>query len=725
MPLTAKSIRKQLNILKPIVNGLSLKTTRRAQDKIGELTERKYRSEVIIKDHSFVGFDGAWIIPHDERRQGVVLYLHGGGFTCGGLDYATGFGSMLAYLTGTRVFCAAYRLAPENRYPAAVDDVVCAYNYLLEKGYSPDHITLCGESAGGGLCYSLCLKLKQKNLPMPCGIIAISPWTDLTLSGQSYDENKDNDPSMTRELLEFFAKSYTDDYSDPLVSPLFAELDNIPPSLIFVGSDEIMRSDAENMHKQLQAHGAKSRLVVTKDRWHAYILYGLLEDQKDISHINKFLNNVMAPENKLRWLRLDNAAKIYPAARNQNWSNVFRLSATLKENIDRDTLQSALDVTVRRFPSIAVRLRRGVFWYYLQQLSQAPAISDEASFPLTRMSKQETRKCAFRVIVYKKRIAVEFFHSITDGNGALIFLKSLVAEYIRQKYNIKITAKNGVLPCLEEPSESELEDSFQKYSGPIAASRRENTAWHLSGTPTPLGFLNLTCFETDVKPVLDKAHEYGVSLTVFLTAALMMALQNMQKEAVPNVLRRKPIKVLIPVNLRKVFKSETLRNFALYVTPEILTKLGEYSFKEICDVVHHCLASEMTPKIMSTKIAVNVNSEKLFIVRIMPLFIKNLVMKAIFKSVGERKSCLTLSNLGAVTLPEEMLPFVERLDFILGAQASAPHNCGVLSYGDRLYINFIRDTEESELEYHFYRVLRDMGIDMFVESNRGDKDVLC
>lgn len=433
----------------------------------------------------------------------------------------------------------------------------------------------------------------------------------------------------------------------------------------------------------------------------------------------------MPQKRKLRWLRLDNAAKIYPAARNNSWSNVFRLSATLKDDIDREVLQSALDVTVHRFPSIAVRLRRGAFWYYLQQLSEAPKICDEASFPLTRMSKRETRRCAFRVIAYQKRIAVEFFHSITDGNGALVFLKSLVAEYIEQKYSVTIPSECGVYSRQEPPKESELEDSFLKYSGPISASRRENTAWHLTGTQTPQGFLNLTCFEADVNKVLEKAHGYGVSLTVFLTASLMMALQNMQESAVPNVRYKKPIKVLIPVNLRKVFKSDTLRNFALYVTPEIATRLGSYSFEEICDVIRHCMGSEITPKIMSTKIAVNVNSEKLWIVRIMPLFIKNLVMKAVWRSVGEKKSCLTMSNLGAVTLPGEMLGFVERMDFILGAQQSAPHNCGVISYGSTIYINFIRNIEESDLEYHFFRVLRDMGIEVKVSSNRGEQNVLC
>ncbi len=719
MAISAKTIRNQLLILKPLLQSCSLKTIRKGQDKIGEMMVSRYKNQIIEKEHSFEGFEGAWIIPKDERRQGVILYLHGGGYTCGGIEYAKGFGTTLAAKTGVRVFCAAYRLAPENAYPSALDDALTSYKYLIEKGYSPDRITLCGESAGGGLCYSLCLRIKEEGLGLPCSIIALSPWTDLTASGDSYKENIEKDPTMSIELLDFFAKSYTQDRTNPYVSPLFADLAGFPPSLIFVGGDEIMLDDSRKMHERLIESGNLSKLVVTKDRWHGYLLYDLEEDEKDFSLINSFLNKKMSRENKLRWLRLDNAAKIYPAARRQNWSNVFRVSATLTENVDRDVLATALDVTVRRFPSIAVRLQKGLFWYYLEQLSEAPKIMDESSYPLTAMSKKETAKCAFRVIVYEKRIAVEIFHSLTDGTGALIFLKSLVAEYLQQKYGVKIPAEHGVLGRLEEPSAEELEDSFNKYSGRVSASRAENTAWHLWGTPEKKGFLNVTCFELSTKAVLDKAHEYGVSVTTFLCAVMMMALQNLQAEKVPSPRKRKPIKVLLPVNLRNLFHSKTLRNFALYTTPEILPVLGEYSFEEICKIIVHCMGTDITKKQMKMKIAANVNSEKLMAVRVMPLFVKNIVMKAIFDTVGECKSCLSLSNLGNVQLPEEMKPYIERFDFILGVQASAPYNCGVLSYGETLYINFIRNIKEPELEYHFHKVMQDMGIETFVRSNRG------
>ncbi len=426
----------------------------------------------------------------------------------------------------------------------------------------------------------------------------------------------------------------------------------------------------------------------------------------------------MAPKNKLRWMRLDNAAKIYPATLRSKWTNMYRLSATLTEAVDVAVLQNALDVTAQRFPSIATRLRKGVFWYYLQELEQAPAIREESSYPLTHMSRRDLRQCAFRVIAYRNRIAVEFFHSLTDGTGALIFLKTLVAEYLQQRHGIVIPPESGVLCRSEEPTDAELEDSFQKYAGDVAASRKEPNAWRLQGTPEPGGFLHLTCFTADTRAVLEKAHEYGVSLTVFLGAAMMMALQNLQAEKQPNVHRRKHIKVLLPVNLRSLFPSHTLRNFALYITPDIDPRLGHYDFSEICSAIRHKMGLEVSPKQMSAKIAANVNSERLLIVKLMPLFLKNMVMKAVFDSVGEIKSCLSLSNLGNVQLPEAMQPYVSRMDFILGPQATRPHNCGVLSYNGTLYINFIRNIREPELESHFFRVLRDIGLTVQVQTNQ-------
>ena len=719
MELHAKLVRSQLNFFKPFVANCSLEVTRKGQDKLGELMTALHRREVYVREHDFGRFQGAWITPKDQRRTGVILYLHGGGYTCGSLEYAKGFGATLASECGVRVFCAAYRLAPENRYPAALDDALESYQYLLKKGYSPGQILLCGESAGGGLIFALCLKLRALKLALPCGLIGISPWSDLTQSGASYEQNRDADPSMTEALLDFYAKCYTDDPTDPLCSPLFGDLQGMPPSLLFVGGDEVMLDDTRRLHDKLVKSGCHSRMIVAPERWHAYVLYCLSENMmQDFEAMNQFLNKVLSPARSLRWMRLDNAAKIFPAAKRRNWNNFFRLSATLSEPVDTQVLRSALDVTARRFPSIAVRLRRGVFWYYLEQIPQAPDIQEEKSCPLAHVPFGQVRRCALRVLVYHNRIAVEFFHALTDGTGGLIFLKTLLAEYLSQKYGLSVPAEQGVLGRLEEPSEAELEDSFLRYAGDQKASRRESTAYHLSGTPETDGFKNLVTMMLPAEKVRACARRYGVSVTELLCAAMMQAISELQARRVPQRRHRRPVKVLLPVNLRSLFPSRTLRNFASYITPEIDPRLGDFSFEEICAVVHHRMGLENNPQTMRAKFAANVASERSPLLRIMPLFIKNIAMRAAFDAVGECKSCLCLSNLGDVRLPEVMRPYVRRLDFIIGVQARAPHNCGVISWDGTLYINCIRNIRESELELYFYRVLHRLGLPVRVESNQ-------
>ncbi len=718
MELSAKLVRAQLHFFKPFVANCSLETTRKGQDKLGELMSALHRREVYMKDHDFGPFQGAWVMPKDERRSGVVLYLHGGGYTCGSLEYAKGFAATLASQCGVRVFCAAYRLAPENPYPAAVDDALEAYRYLLKKGYAPRQILLCGESAGGGLIYALCLRLRQESMPLPCGLIGISPWVDLTGSGQSYETNRDNDPSLTQELLEFYAKCYTADPTDPLCSPLFGDLTGFPPSLLFAGGDEILLDDARALQKKLVSCGCKSTLRVAPERWHAYVLYCLNENMEDdMAAIDRFLSQNLSPARSLRWMRLDNAAKIYPAAKRRNWNNFFRLSATLTETVDTEVLRRALDVTVRRFPSIAVRLRRGAFWYYLEEIPKAPPIQPEKSCPLAHAPFHEVRQCAFRVLVYHRRIAVEFFHALTDGTGALIFLKSLLAEYLSQKYGLTIPAEKGVLGRLEEPSEEELEDSFARYAGDVKLSRREATAYHLSGTPEPDGYKDLITMMIPADKLRGCAKGFGVSVTELLCAAMMQAILDLQAEKVPRRAARKPVKVLLPVNLRTLFPSATLRNFASYITPEIDPRMGDCSFDELCQLVHHKMGMENNRRTMRAKFAANVASERSPVLRVMPLFIKNLAMKAVFDTVGECKSCLCLSNLGRVELPEVMTPYVTRLDFIIGVQARAPHNCGVVTWNGTAYINCIRSIREPELELAFYRVLHRLGLPVKVESN--------
>ena len=419
-----------------------------------------------------------------------------------------------------------------------------------------------------------------------------------------------------------------------------------------------------------------------------------------------------------KWFKLDNAAKIYPASHSRYWSNLYRLSATLYEDIDIKILEHAIKNTIPRFPSIAARLSEGLFWYYLRPVSKPPEILAEYSYPLAYMTKKEMKTCAFRVIVYRKRIAVEIFHALTDGTGGLIFLKSLVAEYLELKHNISIPCEDGVLSRKERPKHYETEDSFLKNSAPIKETRKDTTAWKIDGTPEEDGYLNITNFQMSSDTVHNMAKEKNVSMNTFLTAVMMKAILNLQLDLIQNPKKYKPVKVLVPINLRKIFNSKTLRNFALYIIPEIDPRLGDYTLDEIINVVHHKIGTYATKKNMAKMIETNVSDERNMALRIVPLFIKNIVMKLVFNSIGEKKSCLSFSNLGEIKLPENMKEFIDRVDFILGPQAQAPYNCSAYSYRGILNITFSRDIKEARLETYFFREMQNLGVEVTVQTNQ-------
>lgn len=425
-------------------------------------------------------------------------------------------------------------------------------------------------------------------------------------------------------------------------------------------------------------------------------------------------------DKKRLWMRLDNAAKLYPAVRTKNWSNVFRLSATLTELIDPAFLQSALESTIKRFPSVAMRLRHGFFWYYLEEIPKAPQVIYERPYPCSKMSGKDIKTCAFRVLYYENRIAVEFFHSLTDGNGGLVFIKTLAAEYIKQKSGVEIPSVNGVFNRLEKPDQRELEDSFLKHHGAASGSRREKTAYKIRGTKTN-GFHYLTTGIISLNDVLAESKKRHVSLTAFIVSVMIFSIMQMQDHDIPDKRKQKPIKILIPVNLRKYFDSISMRNFVLYITPGIEANLREFTFDEIVEAIHHQMKLQLTEKQMRTRITANVRAEKNKLLKVLPLFLKNIGMKIMFSLVGEKKSCITMSNLGVVTVPQEMEPFVSRFDFTLGVQSTGCNNCGILSYKDKLYINLIRNIEESQLERLFFTNLVKMGIGVTVESNQKGK----
>ena len=416
------------------------------------------------------------------------------------------------------------------------------------------------------------------------------------------------------------------------------------------------------------------------------------------------------------WTRLDNAALIFPAVRQQNWTNAFRVSVTLREEVDPIVLQQAVVDLMPRFPSLYVRLRTGVFWYYLEEVAQPPTVRPDYAYPLTHMGAKELRTCCLRVLYHQNRIAAEFFHSLTDGSGGIVYLKTLAARYLTLRYGADIPAESGVLDWRETPRPEELEDSFLKYSGKVAMSRQEPNSYRLRGNREPDGFLHLTTGIVDTQTLLDAAHRYDATVTAFLAAVMAKSILSIQTQR-RYLGRLKPVKITIPVDLRRLYGSSTLRNFALTINPGVDPMLGHYTLRELCGIFTRQLALEATPKQMAARIAANVQPQQLTPLKLAPLFVKNLAMRMVYADIGERKGCLNVSNLGNITLPAEMQPYVERMEFIIGVQKTYPNNCSVASCGGVTCINMIRSIRESELERQFFSRLVELGILVTIESN--------
>ena len=416
------------------------------------------------------------------------------------------------------------------------------------------------------------------------------------------------------------------------------------------------------------------------------------------------------------WYRLDTAALIFPAIARRDWSNAFRVSADLDEEIDVPVMERAAADLKSRFPSYYVSLRKGAFWYYLEESAEGVRVGEDFAYPLTFMSSDELKKSCLRVLVYKNRVAAEFFHSLTDGRGGIVYLSNLVARYLELKYGVSAPPGALIRDISAAPEPEELEDSFLKNAADSAAGRSEPPSYRLHGTRAPDGFRYLTTGITPSAALLAKAHEYGVTVTSFLAAVMAQSVIEIQELERPKR-RRRPVKITIPVDLRRLYGSRTLRNFSLVLNVGVDPRYGEYSLAELCSAIHHQLGAGATPQNMAGMIAANVQPQRIVPLRLAPVFLKNLVMDGVYRRSGESGGSLNISNLGRIELPEEMRPHVRRMEFIIGPQRSYPNNCSVLSYGGMTYINMIRSVRESALERRFFSHLVELGLAVDIESN--------
>lgn len=416
-----------------------------------------------------------------------------------------------------------------------------------------------------------------------------------------------------------------------------------------------------------------------------------------------------------KWYKLDNSALIYPAVMRRNWAAVFRVSITLSETIQPDILQRALEDTVKRIPTFRLSLHRGLFWYYLDTNEHMPHVEPDVMNPCKKIDKYENDGYCFRIRYYRSRIALEVFHSISDGTGAMIFLKTLAARYLTLLGH-PVAPGEGVLDCGEPPRPEEMEDSHTKYAHfHHIESRRESRAYHPMMTREPVHTLHII---TGIMPV-DKVHErakaMGVTVNEYLAGALCYSFCQLQKQEGRR--HKYPVKVSVPINLRAFYPSRTVRNFSLFVNPGVDPNYGDFTFEETVQQIHHYMRLRLNEKYLNAVLSANVGNQKNRAMRLVPLFAKNFVMDIGYRLYGESRYTVVLSNLGIMKTPPDMEPFTERFDFIMGPPRTNMHGTTAVSYKGRLYFTFASVVEQTEAERLFFTELVKRGIPVTIESN--------
>lgn len=423
----------------------------------------------------------------------------------------------------------------------------------------------------------------------------------------------------------------------------------------------------------------------------------------------------MKHKKKVEWTRLDNASKIFPATYNHIDTKVFRLACELFEDVDPGVLQKSLDTTMKSFPFYRSVLRRGMFWYYFETSDLKPVVEKEHTPVCASIYHQDKNNLLFRVSYYQKRINLEVFHALSDGAGALWFFQTLLYHYLLLKHRKDLKDRPPALEYSASISKR-MDDSFERYftgekllikKKAKRTKKKYSRSYRIQGNRTEENRMNLIEGSLSVKDLLNKAHEYHTTLTIFITALLIYSIY----QEMPAKGKSQPVVLSIPINLRQFFHSETTRNF--FSTMEIGYGFGEKDFSALIQGVKEGFQRELTEEELHTKLNRLISLEKNPFIRIFPLPMKNMILRLANKR-KDRGITTSLSNIGSIPMPTEYKPYIKQ--FSLCTSARRPQVC-LCSYGDRLVISFTSPFRETEIQRRFFQFLSTGGIDIEISSN--------
>lgn len=419
----------------------------------------------------------------------------------------------------------------------------------------------------------------------------------------------------------------------------------------------------------------------------------------------------MKHRKKVEWTRLDNAAKIFPPNTNNKDTKVFRIVCELKEPISKNILQQALDNTIEYFPMFKSVLRRGVFWFYFEASTIRPFVSIESNSVCERIYNENRRNLLFRVSYYKNRINLEVYHALTDGTGALWFLKTLVYYYLMNKHK---NVFDKSIPLLDNAASKsqKMDDSFRKhYSGKgKIKSQKIEKAYQIRGAKREEYRVLVIEGLMSVKEVLNVAHEYNTSLTVYLTALFIYSIYKGMDENK----KKYPVVLSVPVNMRNFFESESARNFFSTINVSYNFSEKGSNFNDIIQSVDESFKRELEESRLREHMERLIALEQNAFIRVVPLSIKNIILR-LSSLLVDRGVTSSISNVGKVKVSEEFKPYINHFAVYTSARRPQITLC---SYEDTLSINFSSTFVETDIQKTFFKELSKKGIKIEIITNQ-------
>ena len=415
-------------------------------------------------------------------------------------------------------------------------------------------------------------------------------------------------------------------------------------------------------------------------------------------------------EKKIR--KLDNSAKIFPMMSSKKYSSVFRLSVQLKETIKPDLLQKATEKALETYSSFKVSLKGGFFWYYYAENKNKPVIRRENAYPCKYIDPKKNNGYLFQVTYQDCRINIDIFHALTDGNSGIHFLKEIVYNYLDLSHQ-KELADNHLRA--QRKIHYTTEDSYiTHYDKKLPGNANTKKAYILQGKLLENPQIGVIYEKIKLEQLRYKAKANGATITQYLTSILAYAIYQ------ANYLKyngKKPIKICIPVDLKKYFKSETINNFFSYITVEIpFNKRETITLSKILELVKEEFHQKLTENEIKKTMSANVRLGKNWAIGIIPLFLKKIVVKLSYMEI-RKYTTITFSNIGRIGTIRPYSNFIQNFSILIAPEPVEKIKCSSCSHDNELIFTFTSTLKEADIEKQFYEILTEEGIEVKIEDN--------